>query len=101
MLCSRHITNINNILSIQIFCSKLDRQTSTSQLDIHQPSKVDSIINELETWLTDQKSRQAIHENRSDVQDFMASESSLSSLSDFRLNSFPLEFIDQVDGTSV
>ena len=59
---------------------------------------MDSIINELETWLIGQK---GIHENSSDIQDLMASESSLSSLSDVRLRSFPFEFIDQFDGTSV
>ena len=64
-------------------------------------TKVDGIISELEHWLMDQKSIQAGNENNSDIQDFMASESSLSSLSDVRLSNFPLEFIDQFDATSV
>ena len=88
-------------LLFSFFVSKFERQVSTSVLEIHQPSKVDSIINELETWLIDQKSIQAVHGNSSDTQDFMASESSLSSLSDVRLSNFPFEFIDQFDGTSV
>eukprot|EP00795_Rhopilema_esculentum_P016686 gene16686-8128_t len=81
--------------------SRIEFRRSNSQLEMQQPKKVDNIINELESWIMDQKGMQILHDNSSDIQDFMASESSLSSLSDVRLSNFPFEFIDQFDATSV
>jgi len=88
-------------LTKSFFNGKFELKASKSQLEIKQPSKVDNIIDELETWLVDQKNLQAVHANGVETQDLVASGSSLSSLSEFRPNSFPLEFIDQFDGTSV